>query len=118
MKTIRTLATASAVLSVIALTACGGTANNASGQRVALDVKVTGNTMQPNKLTAHQGDTVVFTVTTDKEEEIHLHGYDYMFQMKPGQKQSKTFTADKTGNFEIEIETTSTHLGELDVLPR
>jgi hypothetical protein len=38
--------------------------------------------------------------------------------MKPGETQTKTFKADKTGSFEVEIEDTSTHLGELDVQPR
>ena len=35
-----------------------------------------------------------------------------------GQPATKTFTADKTGSFEIEIEDSSTRLGELEVQPR
>ena len=116
MNKIRSLAFAAALLGLLALTACGSTSS--SVQTVTYDVKITGDTMQPNKLTAHQGDTVSLTLTADKDEDIHLHGYDYHFQMKAGQKRSKTFTADKTGTFEIEIEQTSTHLGELDVQPR
>ncbi|MGH7882842.1 MAG: hypothetical protein ACREN8_08030 [Candidatus Dormibacteraceae bacterium] len=105
------------IASLLALAACGG--QNQSRQTVNFDVKVAGNQMTPsNKLTAHGGDTINLTVSADKAEEIHLHGYDLHFYPKPGQPQSKTFAADKTGAFEIEIEDSSTHLGELDVLPQ
>jgi len=45
-----------------------------------------------------------------------VHGYDYKFAMKPGEKQTKTFRADKSGHFPIEIEDTSTTLGFFDVV--
>lgn len=115
MHKLRSLVAIPTLLGLLALTACGG--SSGSGQRVTFDVKISGHTMNPDKLTAHQGNTVAITFTADKAEEIHLHGYDYKFEMKPGQPNSKTFTADKTGSFEIEIEDTSTHLGELDVTP-
>jgi FtsP/CotA-like multicopper oxidase with cupredoxin domain len=106
---------------LLAMVACGGssTAPGSGAQKLTFDVNVVGSKMLPSdKLTAHGGDTITMNVTADKAEEIHLHGYDYHFAVKPGQKMSKTFTADKTGSFEIEIEESSTHLGELDVLPR
>jgi len=78
---------------------------------------VTGNTMQPESGTAKQGDNITMSVTTDKAEEIHLHGFDLMFQGEPGRKVTKTFKADRTCDCEIEIESTSTHLGSLTVSP-
>jgi len=71
--------------------------------------------MTPDKLTARHNDSITLTVTADKAEEIHLHGYDIAFQPAPGKPDTRTFKADKTGSFEIEIESSSTHLGELDV---
>jgi plastocyanin len=101
---------------LLALAACGGSSTPA--QHVNFQFQVKGTTMTPDKATAHQGDTVNLTVSTDKAEEIHVHGYDLKLEPKPGQPASKTFTADKTGSFEMEIEGTGSHLGELEVQPR
>jgi uncharacterized protein YxeA len=87
------------------------------GKNVTLDITVTGNTMSPANPTVKQGDHVTMSVTTDKAEEIHLHDYDIMFAGEPGKKVTHTFVADKTGPHLIEIETTSTELGNLTVNP-
>ena len=88
------------------------------GKQVTYDVTVSGNTMTPSDLSAKQGDTVTINMTGDKAEEVHLHVYDIMFQLVPGQKVSHTFKADKTcGPCDIEIETTSTEIGGLTVKP-
>jgi len=82
-----------------------------------IDLTVTGTTMTPDRLTAKQNDMLTINVRADKEEEIHLHGYDVKFEAKPNQAVSRTFKADKTGSFEIEIEGTGEHLGDLVVSP-
>ena len=88
------------------------------GQRVTINVTVTGaKTMQPSNLTAHQNDVVTINVTSDTSGEVHLHGYDRHFECVAGQTVSQTFTADKTGTFDIEWESTSTGLGQLVVSP-
>jgi hypothetical protein len=87
------------------------------GQNRTFDFVVTGNTMRPDSASAKQGDNITMSVTTDKAEEIHLHGFDLMFQGEPGKKVTKTFKADRTCDCEIEIESTSTHLGSLTVSP-
>ena len=87
------------------------------GQNRTLDFVVTGNTMQPSSASAKQGDNITMSVTADKAEEIHLHGFDIIFQGQPGKKVTKTFKADRTCDCEIEIETSSTHLGSLAVTP-
>ena len=115
MNRVRTSVLALTGVVVLGAAACGG---GGSAQNVALGVNVAGNKMTPDKLSARQDDMVTLRVTADKAETIHLHGYDYKFEMKPGETQTKTFKADKTGSFEVEIEDTSTHLGELDVQPR
>ena len=74
--------------------------------------------MSPGNLHAYQSDTVTLSITTDKFEEIHLHGYDKHFFPAPGQPATVTFPADKTGNFVIEVEATSQSLGLLEVQPR
>jgi hypothetical protein len=88
------------------------------GQKVTFNVTVTGGkTLSPSTLSAHQNDSVTFNVTSDTDGEVHLHGYDIIFNAKKGQTVSKTFTADKTGAYPIEWESTSTELGQLVVSP-
>ena len=86
------------------------------GQNVTINLSVTGaSQMTPDNPTAHQNDKVTINVTSDTEGEVHLHGYDIHFDTKPGETVSHTFTADKTGTFEIEWELTSKHLGDFVV---
>ncbi|MEA2682542.1 MAG: hypothetical protein QOK05_870 [Chloroflexota bacterium] len=80
-------------------------------------VQVIGDKATPTDFTVNKGDTVKLTITTDKDEEVHLHGYDIHFDGKAGTPLEKTFTADKTGQFEYEIEASATHLGNLTVNP-
>ena len=61
------------------------------------------------------GSNVTINITSDTDGEVHLHGYDIHFETKAGQVVSKTFKAVNTGDFEIEWESTSTHLGHLVV---
>ncbi len=84
-------------------------------QARSIDLKVSGTSMSPDNPSAHYNDTVTMTITTDKDEEIHLHGYDIPFDCKAGQPLTRTFKADKTGNFDIEIEATSRQVGTFTV---
>src|ERR1035437_5734542 len=53
---------------------------------------------------------MTMVITTDKDEQVHFHGYDIHFDCKANTPLSKTFTLDKSGSFEMELEATSTHL--------
>ena len=91
---------------------------SSGGQNATFNVTVTGaKSMQPSVLPVHQNDTVTINITSDTDGEVHLHGYDIPFDTKAGQVVSHTFKAINTGSFEIEWESTTTHLGELDVNP-
>jgi hypothetical protein len=93
-------------------------ANRSAGKPVTVDVTVTGGkTMQPRDWKANQNDTVMVTIKSDKDGEVHLHGYDIHFETKAGQTVSQTFKADKSGTYPIEWERTSTDLGQLVVSP-
>lgn len=86
------------------------------GKDVTISVTVTkASVMKPSDLKAHQNDRVTFSVTSDTDGEVHLHGYDLHFETKAGQTVTKKFTADKTGDFPIEWESTGTELGHLEV---
>ena len=88
------------------------------GVPVTFNVTVSNaSTMTPDHLAARAGDTVTINITSDRAGEVHLHGYDIPFNTEPGKVTSHTFKANQTGDFDIEWESTSTHLGDLAVNP-
>ena len=93
--------------------------NKSSGPKtVTFDVTVSGGTtMKPSELSVHQNDTVTINITSDIDGEVHLHGYDIAFDNTAGTVTTQTFKAVNTGDFEIEWESTNTHLGDLKVSP-
>lgn len=98
---------------VVVLRSVGG-----GGAARTFDLKVTGTSMSPNTVTVKQGDRVTLNITIDRKEEIHLHGYDIHFEAgKPGDVVSHSFTADKTGDFDLEIEDSGKEVGTLTVRP-
>jgi hypothetical protein len=84
---------------------------------VPINLTVTGANISPQNPSTKKGQNVQMTITTDKDEEVHLHGYDIHFDCKAGTPLTMTFAADKTGQFEVELEATSTHLTNLTVNP-
>ncbi|HEY8813863.1 MAG TPA: hypothetical protein VIP57_01980 [Candidatus Dormibacteraeota bacterium] len=86
---------------------------------VTFNVTATGaKSMSPNTLTVNQNDTVTINISSDTTGEVHLHGYDIPFDCVAGQVVSHTFKATISGGpFDIEWESTSTHLGDLVVNP-
>lgn len=48
------------------------------------------------------GQTVVLTVTSDRDDEIHVHGFDLEFEVHPGTTTTREFVADKVGRYEVE----------------
>ena len=85
------------------------------GQDRTFNVTVSGNTMTPGIVTVKQNDRVTLKVTVDRTEEIHLHGYDILKTIQAGSSGVYQFTADKSGSYDFEIETTGTTIGHLVV---
>lgn len=80
----------------------------ANGQRVA----------GPAVIQVREGEEVTLKITSDRADELHLHGYDlqrHLHANEPGQLQ---FKADRSGRFEYELHHSHLELGVLEVLPR
>jgi hypothetical protein len=69
------------------------------------------------KLRFEQGDTVKFRVRSDVADHVHVHGYDLMKDVAPGQTITFSFPADITGIFEIELEDRGEEIAQLRVDP-
>lgn len=93
--------------------------NKNAPKNVTFNVAVTGaKSMNPDTLTVNQNDTVTINISSDTTGEVHLHGYDIAFDCVAGQVVSHTFKATISGGpFDLEWESTSTHLGNLIVNP-
>jgi heme/copper-type cytochrome/quinol oxidase subunit 2 len=65
-----------------------------------------------------KGDRARIEVSSpDTTDEIHLHGYDLMRDLKAGGRVRFSFEADADGIYEIELEGAGVQIGELVVEP-
>lgn len=67
--------------------------------------------------TVSQGDRVVLVVTSDVSDHVHLHGYDIMRDVAPGQVARIPFRATVPGRFEVELEDRSLQIAAITVEP-
>lgn len=119
--TVQTLGTRALFLLVVpalvALTACGGSSSGGTSAGAAspssstaptVTIKVTVSNGKidpaPHAVDAKKGERIAITVTSDKAEEIHVHGYDLKKDLDAGQPGELDFTADQAGRFEVELE--------------
>ena len=76
------------------------TALDDPAQIVIADGQVLGG---PLELEVGLGDEVVIQVTSDVDNEVHVHGYDLGFDIGPDHLSEIRFVADIPGIFEIEL---------------
>lgn len=69
------------------------------------------------ELTYHEGDQIHFKVTSAIADEVHLHGYDIMKDVKAGGTVSYDFPATIEGVFEAEMENQKQQIIQLTVEP-
>jgi hypothetical protein len=81
--------------------------------RVEGGVKVEG----PDTISVAQGEVVSFQVVADVADEVHVHGFDLLFETVPGEPVVVEFTADATGIFEVELEESHLDLVNIEVTP-
>jgi hypothetical protein len=61
---------------------------------------------------------VRFRVRSSKPEHVHVHGYDIMKDVVPGETTTVTFKATITGIFEVEFEESAEQIASLKVEPK
>lgn len=86
-----------------------------SGRTVTLTV--TGRSVQPppSRVELKKGDRVTLRVTSDRADTVHVHGYDRELPLPAGRPATLTFTADRTGLFEVETHESGLLLTQLVV---
>ena len=110
------------VLAVVAIIvfAGGGSDNSSSdsGKTVAIEVVSEKPVGGVQTIDVKQGDPVKFTVTADKGDEIHVHGYDLHKDIPAnGGTVAFDFPAKMTGIFDVELEGAGQQIASLEVKP-
>ena len=83
----------------------------------AIVVEVKGNKVSgvEDTIEVAVGDEVILIVSSDKPDEVHVHGYDQTDEVGPKERAEIKFTADIPGVFEVELEEAAQLLFELQV---
>jgi hypothetical protein len=92
----------------------GGTDNGKVATIVVKNGKPVGGI---RTLTYNKGDRIRFKVDSDVSDEVHVHGYDLMKDVKAGGTISFDFPASLEGVFEAELEGRKEQIIELRVNP-
>jgi hypothetical protein len=101
-------------------TSTGATTSLAATTSTAASIDVTvqaGEVTGPERFSFGIGDEVSIWVLADTSDEIHVHGYDVLFETRPGIPIEMDFIADVPGIFEVELESSHVPLFELEVTP-
>ncbi|MCF6746297.1 hypothetical protein E9529_18875 [Blastococcus sp. KM273128] len=91
------------------------TPSEAAGRRIEVAFaggRVTGDT---GRVPVPLGEPVTVVVTSDVADEAHLHGYDVLAALVPGQPAELAFDATIPGVFELELHDAGTVLLTLQV---
>ena len=128
------LAAVIAVIAVIALTSGGddstkststgtGTPSSQQDQQPAeaspseAQIEVKGGDVVGGvqEIRVKEGQDIRFSVTSDKADEVHVHGYDVKKDVEPGKPVQFDIPAKITGIFEVELENAGVQIASLRV---
>ena len=117
----------------LGLSACGGGGDTGTGSSGGAKTGTNATQQAPSETTIvvrggepvggvqeleySAGEEVRFKVRSDVADEIHVHGYDLMEDVKAGGTVSFDFPAEIEGIFEVELEERAEQIAELRVNP-
>jgi heme/copper-type cytochrome/quinol oxidase subunit 2 len=105
------------VLLVVLKNGGGKTTSNVSGEVPVIVVKHGEPVGGIRDLTYNKGERIRFRVESDVSDEVHVHGYNIMKDVKAGGSVSFDFPATIEGVFEAELEGRKEQIIELTVNP-
>lgn len=105
------------VLLFVLKSGSGGKSSNESGKVPVIVVKHGKPVGGIRDLTYNEGERVRFKVESDVSDEVHVHGYDVMKDVKAGGSVTFDFPATIEGVFEAELEGRKEQIIQLTVNP-
>lgn len=70
---------------------------------------------RPSTHRVARGETVRLVVSTDRADELHVHGYEKTARLPAGESTTVTLRADRPGRFEVETHDTGLRLLVVEV---
>lgn len=97
--------------------ASGGGQPSTAAADVTVEAAVEGGEVDPppRRVEIDQGDDVRLEISSDGHTHIHVHGYDLEAEAAPSEPAVITFTADRTGVFEVETHEPALQIVQLQV---
>ena len=91
----------------------------AEQEGTVIEVKVVGGRTEGGvqRAAVELNDTLVLRVTSDADDEVHVHGYDLEFEVGPARPGELTFEATIPGVFEVELHDAGREILKLEVRP-
>jgi hypothetical protein len=71
----------------------------------AVDIRVTGNRVEPpaSRVEVNAGEPLRLTVTSDVDNELHIHGVNITRTVRAGQPLTVEFVTQQAGTYEVEL---------------
>jgi hypothetical protein len=90
-------------------------ANAAKATEIVVSVKDGKVSPKAHRVKVAEGSAVQILVSSDVDDEVHVHGYDIERELSAGQSTTIEFTANQTGVFEVETHESNLLLLQLQV---
>ena len=96
----------------------GETTTTTTEEPVRAEIVVEGGEVSgPERVRLEEGQRLVLVVRADVVDHVHVHGYDLMRDVGPGQPARFAFRVTDPGRFDVELEDRQQPLTELVVSP-
>ncbi|KOX38364.1 hypothetical protein ADL06_01545 [Streptomyces sp. NRRL F-6491] len=88
-----------------------------AGSDRTVTLTIAGRAVQPppSRIELKKGERLTLRVTSDRDDTLHVHGYDRELPLSAGAPATLTLTADRTGLFEVETHDSGLVLTQLVV---
>ena len=93
----------------------GSSSAGAKATEIVVSVKDGKVSPKAHRVKVAEGSQVQILVSSDADDEVHVHGYDIERAVSAGQSVTIEFTANQTGIFEVETHETNLLLLQLQV---
>lgn len=93
------------IASLLFLTGCGAApATSAPPEPKAIAISLAAGSADPigEKVDLSVGQEFTLDITSDRNDEVHVHGFDTTVEVSAGETVSTTLTAQQAGTFEVE----------------
>ncbi len=91
--------------SLLILTGCGtSSTQTTTAAPVSIDITLQDGAADPvgERVDLSVGQQFTMNITSDRDDEIHVHGFDTTIDVTAGQPVSRTLTVEQVGTFEVE----------------